>query len=190
MNYHDIITIEPGKRSDKPCCRKRCKGGMEIITVSELERRLNKDVTNKAQGIKCNFFSNLSSSVQQTIKNTPVTIPSGTSPYTAFLLADSFSLINQSSVVNTNTSIWHSSFAKDSTFQPRIFTEFCSTQVASGKIDIAHTSSFKMGIDQASITQISTIQNSITQISSCQINSTEIGSIQGSLPKISLSKGA
>ncbi|OYD97408.1 hypothetical protein CDG76_00475 [Nostoc sp. 'Peltigera membranacea cyanobiont' 210A] len=38
---------------------------MEIITVSELERRLNKDVTNKAQGIKYNFFSNLSSSVQQ-----------------------------------------------------------------------------------------------------------------------------
>ncbi|MEH2354846.1 DUF433 domain-containing protein [Nostoc sp.] len=32
MNYHDIITLEPGKRSDKPCIR-----GMRITVYDILE---------------------------------------------------------------------------------------------------------------------------------------------------------
>lgn len=32
MNYHDIITIEPGKRSGKPCIR-----GMKITVLDVLE---------------------------------------------------------------------------------------------------------------------------------------------------------
>ncbi len=61
-------------------------------TVDQLENRLNQDANNRARNIRYKFFSNLSSSVQQSLKTTPVTVPSGQSPHSAFLIAETSQL--------------------------------------------------------------------------------------------------
>jgi hypothetical protein len=75
--WTDNTLPEPGSSPYTPWN----EGGMEIITISTLENRLNQDANNSARKIRYNFLSNLSNSVQQSLKTTPVTIPSGSSPY-------------------------------------------------------------------------------------------------------------
>ncbi|MGB3639369.1 MAG: DNA/RNA non-specific endonuclease, partial [Rivularia sp. (in: cyanobacteria)] len=164
------------------------ENGMEIINISELERRLNRDANNQILGVQYSFFSNLSDSVRQILKTRPVNIPSGRNPHQAFLLAESPLPTDKSVTISTDTSIRHNSVTEYSPLEPRFFINLCSTQVASGEVDCAHTSSLEMGGNQARITQIGSIQNSVTQVSSRQIDPTEISSIQSNLPKISFPK--
>jgi hypothetical protein len=163
-------------------------GGMDIITIADLENRLNQDPTNNTRGIRYNFFSNLSSSVQQYLKTTPVTIPSGSSPYSAFLLAETSQPAGKLDVFSTNISIGHNSIIEDGASKIWPITGFGSSQITSSEVDVSHTSTFERGINESSIRQVGTIQGGQVETSPTQIRSLEIGLIQGSLTKMSIAQ--
>jgi DNA/RNA endonuclease G (NUC1) len=78
--YTENVLPEPG---NTPYTRWN-EGGMQIMTVAELETILNNDPNNKARNIQYSFFSELPDNIRTAFKTNPVTVPSGTTPYTAF----------------------------------------------------------------------------------------------------------
>jgi large repetitive protein len=192
-------------------------GGMNIITISDLENRLNTDANNRARGIRYDFSSSLPSLVQQALKTTSITIPLGTTPYTAFLTADASELdkdsniigstflfskesvlestinkvgtvTNLKTIIDRNISIRHNGVAEDAIEKTTAITDFSSGQIGSSKVDIPHVSIFKISSNKYSISKIGIIQASKGERSSTQIGSFKIGSIQTGLPEITISQ--
>jgi DNA/RNA endonuclease G (NUC1) len=164
------------------------EGGMEIITISELENRLNADANNAARGIRYDFFSNIASPVRQTLKTTPINVPSGTTPYTAFLIAETSQLDGNSNILGTNVSIGHDGIVEYRIDNIGIISNLGATQITSSKVDSNHTSEIEIGTDKSGIGQIGVIQSSMSKFSSTQISSLEINPIQIGLPKMSISQ--
>jgi DNA/RNA endonuclease G (NUC1) len=163
------------------------EGGMEIITVGELERRLNGDANNQARGVKYNFFSNLSSSVQQMLKITPVIVPPGTSPHTAFLMAES-SQLTDLDIISSDTTVWHNSVVEDRIFKPGNFTGVSPNQVRLSEVSVAHASPSEISPSQTGIGQVGTVQNSVSQISFGEVSILQVSPVQGGLPEIGIPK--
>jgi PKD repeat protein len=165
------------------------EGGMSIITVEQLEEELNTDPNNIARGIHYNFFSNLSSDLQQHLKTTPVSVPSGDTPYQAFLLAETDNSSNNFSQlgISSNTAIGHDSFIENSTHQ--IWSTFYSkdisinnnvftgatidydntSQIGSGEISFFHTGTREIGSTENSISKVGIIGNRVAEMDISQI---------------------
>jgi large repetitive protein len=163
-------------------------GGMEIITISELENRLNRDANNSARSIRYNFFSNISNSVQQHLKTTPIPIPSGSAPYSAFLMAETSQLDESLNISGLNISIGHDGVVEYGADKIWNVTDFSSSQIASSKVDVSHASSFEITSNELSIRQVSTIQDGVPKTGSTQISPFEVSFIKGSLPEMSVSQ--
>ena len=164
-------------------------GGMEIISVEELENKLNTDPANLARGIHYDFFSTLNSTVKNSLKTTPVSIPSGSNPSTAFLLAEPDYPIFGSNSSILNTTIWHDGSTENRTFGhlPNELN-LGTSQVGIGQINTLHSSTLERSISQISTSQISTIKVGMSEISTSQIGTSQIGVSKTGLPQLSTSE--
>jgi DNA/RNA endonuclease G (NUC1) len=162
-------------------------GGMTILTVGQLESRLNRDPVNLARGIRYNFFSTLPEDVRTFLKSNPVSIPAGSSPYTAFLLAEPEQVFGDSGVAAIDSAVWQSSSAEDGTIK-YFPDEFSSSQISIRQVGMGHASTFDESINEFGSSQISKIAVGMAEIGTSQISSPQIGSSQTSLPHIGSSE--
>jgi hypothetical protein len=146
---------------------------MQIVSVQDLENRLNNDSANMRRGIKYNFFSNLAKDLQDSIKH-QVFVP-GSDPLAAFPLLSANLFSDEelfSSLHIPNTTIWHDGLIKDS------FTQLSSLQVGSSQVGFTQVRSPQIQSTQISSTQVSPIQPSLIESGSSQINLGQISTFQ------------
>ena len=108
-------------------------GGMQIMTVAALEMILNNDPNNQARNIRYSFFSELPNNIRTALKNNPVTVPSGTTPHTAFLLADTEASFFNSSIISADASVGHDGIEEDTILYPSS-VQFSSCQIGSSQV--------------------------------------------------------
>jgi large repetitive protein len=154
------------------------EGGVQIMTVAGLEAFLNADQQNKDRGVKYNFFSNLSQNLRTDLKNQPLPnpFPSGATPSSAFLLAESVSS-------SFDASVGHNSVGVDISLSPYSI-QIDPRQISSSQVAIEHSgSTIEQGIYQPSIGQISSSQTGFSQVSFSQVSPTQVSPIQIGLGK-------
>ncbi len=175
------------------------QGGMQILSVQQLEQMLNNDSINQARGIHYNFFSNLPTDIQANLKNQvfiPGSNPSDQFTLNASLLAGSGTLLG---TTTPNTAIWHNGVEENnisigtsqslanlgssqvSTGQVSLVkngVQMNSTQISGGEISSPEISIIKHSITQIGTSQISRAERSPSQIATSEIGISEIGSIQ------------
>jgi hypothetical protein len=162
------------------------ENGMQVITVEELERRLNnEDENNVARGIRYNFFSTLPSEVATIIKRTTVSVPRGKRPYTAFLMAQDEAFLKDSVVISTNATIGQNSISENLSFRPEVVIDFGTEQVSTRQVGITHTSGSQASINQDCISEVGISQISELKIGTPQVGSIEVSSSHAGLSKVS-----
>jgi DNA/RNA endonuclease G (NUC1) len=163
-------------------------GGMNIVSVVDLEQMLNDDPINQARGIHYNFFSNLPSNLQSILKS-QVFIP-GTDPLGQFadlsasLFANSGTLLGS---VSPNTTVWHNGIQQNSII-PNSFSQLLpdigSSEVGTSQIGIITKESIQSSIAQVNVGEVSSRKISIFDSSISQIGTSQIGRAKGSPSQI------
>jgi large repetitive protein len=168
------------------------EGGMEVISVAQLESRLNLDRNNRARGIRYNFFSNFSSDLQQALKNTPISVPPGNTPYQAFLLTEPEFLSNDifSLGIASDTAIRHDRVMENGTYQvggtfssfnilpSETITDNRASQVSSSQVNVFHAGTSEISSSQSGIYEFGIIDNRVVEMSAAQVGSFEINASQ------------
>jgi DNA/RNA endonuclease G (NUC1) len=173
----------------RPIYRRWNDGGMQIITVAELERRLNADPSNSARGVRYDFFSTLAEPLKNVLKTTPITIPGGANPVSGFLLAEI-----EAPQFDSNTSTVYAAIRHDSSAENTISKSIGSNiplgieEVGIGQVSSYHSDVLDPRFSQVSIGQVSAVQVGMSEISTSQISTLHIGVSQASLPKLSPSQ--
>jgi DNA/RNA endonuclease G (NUC1) len=165
------------------------EGGVEIITVSELEKRLNADSSNLARGIQYDFFSTLSKTVQDTLENTTISIPLGANPASSFLLAEIESSEFDLYTPTVDTAVRHSGSTEDAIFKSfGSDVTFGVSQIGISQISPDHRNILEQGISQISPNQIGSAEISVSKIGTSQVSILQVAPSQTSLPQLSSSQ--
>jgi DNA/RNA endonuclease G (NUC1) len=160
-------------------------GGAEILTIRELEQRLNQDQRNISRKIHYNFLSNLSSTVQDALEMSTFSW-TGDDPINAFtgvpLLAGYEQSTSSISLVSSETAIRHPGILENSSFQVGSF-QVGSFQVGSFQVGSFQVGSFQVGSPQVTTsqitpTEISSFKDGVFQATLVQTNHAEIGLTQ------------
>ncbi len=177
------------------------EGGMDIISVRELENRLNNDTTNQQRGIHYDFFSNIPQEIQNIVEDRRFTWI-GNDPIDAFttlsspLLTDNnftpSSKTFNSAVIIPNTSIWHNGVAEKNLFKVDSFqvgsSQVSVTQIGTPQVNTYQDSSGKISSSQISFSKAGVFEFSPFQVGSGQIGKSELGEIQVSFFKNGIGK--
>jgi hypothetical protein len=135
------------------------------------------------------FFSTLNTTVKNSLKTSPVSIPPGNNPSTAFLLAETDGLTSSSNGSIVNTAIWH-----DGSTENRIFNHLLnelnlsSSKVSISQVRTSHENISETSVNQLGIGQISTIKIGMSEISTSQISFSQVGVSQTGLPQLGSSE--
>ena len=151
-----------------------------IISVEELEKRLNKDAIDRNLGIHYNFFNQpeIDDDVRNKLKQKVFTFPADKEPIEAFLLADSNFTTSAdestSTIIIPDTSIRHDSVAINGT---RVIDR-SSIQISTKQIGISEISAIQIGATEISTAQVGTTQVGFFQTRHEQVGATQIGTAQ------------
>ena len=178
------------------------EGGMEIISVRELENRLNADSSNQARGITYDFLSNVPKEIQDAIETQPFTW-SGDNPINAFPILNASLLANMNTnLAVTDAAIGHNSIPKTDSTQTTPFEigvsqisflqetspQISSTEINIGQISSIETSVEKSRIPQISIGQISNVNTGIAQIGSSKVGTSKVGTVKTGLSQFGITE--
>jgi large repetitive protein len=188
-----------------------------LMSISELERRLNGDLLNSGYSFTYDFLSNIKD--PEAKRRLRTTTPFNSAP----LLADSELTEYKDSLLSTltipDTTIGHDSIVEIGSVESEIFkvgypaeigsgqissvkgnipAHFSVTEIGSGEISRSETYSLQTGFPQRSTTQISTDELGLPATGTTQIGTTQIGTKETSLrhesfsqigsPQVSLTK--
>jgi hypothetical protein len=134
----------------------------------------------------------LSPSVQNYLKNTPVSIPSGQKPSTGFLLAELDNALGNLDSSIANTSVWHDSSIENGTIN-HSWSELISGRVIPVKDSISQISTSQVGTSQIgsnenSISQVGTSQVTPIKGGKIELSTSQVGTLQIGYSQVALSK--
>jgi large repetitive protein len=162
-------------------------GGAEILTIRQLENRLNNDARNLATGIHYDFLSNISKVIQDAIEQRPFN--PGNDPIDAILNAPLLAQ-DDTSPTTAETAIWHPGITKNGLIENNFFqigfseistTQISSTQVSTTQIGFSEATISQISTTQISTTQIAFIKPSLIYVCPAQVSTTQVSSISKEL---------
>jgi len=147
-----------------------------------------------AHPTSCSFFANLSQSLRQNIKTTPIVIPTGTTPYQAFLLAETeastLPVFNILTPIISDTAIGHQSITEQGIL-PVCTTNGGTSQASPAQVRATQIGIIQNGISesrlsnirptQISFTQIGTIETGLEQVAITQVSPSQVSTFQNNL---------
>ena len=164
-----------------------------LISINDLEDKLNQDAKDRNLGITYNFLNQPEISDEDRKKLKAQVFKPAKDPLTSFLLTDSQTVTSPDKILSTiivpDTSIWHNSIAENRTRK----INRSPIQISTSKVGVREIGTVQIGKTEVSTTQISTPQigfrqNRHEQIGSTQISTAQISLLQASLANIGITQ--